>query len=107
MSRYFPRYVVVAISKEGIPWSVVRRRPQLCSKLRSKEIAVCRNIGKIEEAIINVSDLIVADKSIARSYFQIAYNVLRHRLILTYEAEAENIRTDDVIKEILTQIEVS
>lgn len=37
----------------------------------------------------------------------IAYNVLRHRLILTYEAEAENIRTDDVIKEILTQIEVN
>lgn len=36
----------------------------------------------------------------------IAYNTLRHRLILTYEAEAENIRTDDVIKEILTQIEV-
>lgn len=37
----------------------------------------------------------------------IAYNVLRHRMILTYEAEAENIRTDDVIKEILTQIEVN
>lgn len=37
----------------------------------------------------------------------IAYNVLRHRLILTYEAEAENIKTDDVIKEILTQIEVN
>jgi MoxR-like ATPase len=37
----------------------------------------------------------------------IAYNVLRHRLILTYEAEAENIKTDDIIKEILTQIEVN
>lgn len=36
----------------------------------------------------------------------IAYNVLRHRLILTYEAEAENMKTDDIIKEILTQIEV-
>lgn len=36
----------------------------------------------------------------------IAYNTLRHRLILTYEAEAENIRADDVIKEILTQIEM-
>lgn len=36
----------------------------------------------------------------------VAYNVLRHRLILTYEAEAENIKTDDVIKEILTQVEV-
>lgn len=37
----------------------------------------------------------------------IAYNVLRHRLILTYEAEAENIKTDDIIKEVLTQIEVN
>ncbi len=37
----------------------------------------------------------------------VAYNVLRHRLILTYEAEAENIKTDDVIKEILTQVEVA
>lgn len=36
----------------------------------------------------------------------IAYHVLRHRLILTYEAEAENIKTDEVIKEILSQIEV-
>lgn len=36
----------------------------------------------------------------------IAYNVLRHRLILTYEAEAENMKPDEVIKEILGQIEV-
>lgn len=36
----------------------------------------------------------------------IAYHVLRHRLILTYESEAENVKTDDVIKEILGQIEV-
>lgn len=36
----------------------------------------------------------------------VAYNVLRHRLILTYEAEAENITTDNVIKEILSQVEV-
>jgi MoxR-like ATPase len=37
----------------------------------------------------------------------IAYNVLRHRMILTYEAEAENMKTDDIIKEILTQVEVA
>ena len=36
----------------------------------------------------------------------IAYNVLRHRLILTYEAEAENVKSDDIIKEVLGQIEV-
>jgi MoxR-like ATPase len=36
----------------------------------------------------------------------IIYHVLRHRLILTYEAEAENVTTDGVIKEILNQVEV-
>ncbi len=36
----------------------------------------------------------------------IAYSVLRHRLILTYEAEAENVKSDEVVKEILATIEV-
>ncbi|USN47524.1 MAG: MoxR family ATPase [Pseudobdellovibrionaceae bacterium] len=36
----------------------------------------------------------------------IVYHVLRHRLILTYEAEAEEVTTEDVIKEILSQVEV-
>ncbi len=36
----------------------------------------------------------------------IAYNVLRHRLILSFEAEAEEIKSDEVIKELLGQIEV-
>lgn len=36
----------------------------------------------------------------------IAYDVLRHRIILTYEAEAEEMNTDDIIKQILNTIEV-
>lgn len=36
----------------------------------------------------------------------VAHQVLRHRLILTYEAEAENIKSDDVINEILRSVEV-
>jgi MoxR-like ATPase len=36
----------------------------------------------------------------------IAYNVLRHRLILSFEAEAEEIKSDAVIKEVLSQVEV-
>jgi MoxR-like ATPase len=35
-----------------------------------------------------------------------AMDVLRHRLILTYEAEAEGIKADDVIKKILDHLEV-
>ena len=34
----------------------------------------------------------------------IAYDVLRHRLLLNYEGQAENIRKDDIVKEILQKI---
>lgn len=37
---------------------------------------------------------------------KIAPHVLRHRLILTFEAEAENIKSDQVIQEILKVVEV-
>jgi len=36
----------------------------------------------------------------------IAADVLRHRIILTYEAEAEETTTDDIIKHILNEVEV-
>jgi MoxR-like ATPase len=37
---------------------------------------------------------------------EIAYDVLRHRLLLTYEAEAENITSEDLITQILNTIPV-
>ena len=36
----------------------------------------------------------------------VAYDVLRHRMILTYEAEAEQKTTEDVIREILAAVPV-
>jgi MoxR-like ATPase len=36
----------------------------------------------------------------------VAYDVLRHRIGLTYEAEAENMTSVDIINEILNMIEV-
>lgn len=36
----------------------------------------------------------------------VCYDVLRHRIGLTYEAEAQNITTEDVITEILNKVEV-
>ena len=37
----------------------------------------------------------------------VAYSVLRHRIILSFEAESEEVKTEDLIKEILSQIEVN
>jgi MoxR-like ATPase len=36
----------------------------------------------------------------------VAYDVMRHRIILNYEGEAENIKTDDIIKEIISKVPV-
>jgi MoxR-like ATPase len=36
----------------------------------------------------------------------VATDVLRHRIGLTYEAEAENMKTEDVVREILDAVEV-
>jgi len=37
---------------------------------------------------------------------ELAADVLRHRIIITYEAEAENITSDDIIQQILARVEV-
>lgn len=36
----------------------------------------------------------------------VCYDVLRHRIGLTYEAEAENISSEDIITEVLNKVEV-
>ena len=36
----------------------------------------------------------------------LCHDVLRHRIGLTYEAEAENITSEDVITEILNSVEI-
>ena len=36
----------------------------------------------------------------------VAHDVMRHRIGLTYEAEAENITSEDIINEILNSVEV-
>jgi len=36
----------------------------------------------------------------------VCYDVLRHRIGLTYEAEAENITSEEIITEVLNAVEV-
>jgi len=37
---------------------------------------------------------------------ELAYDVLRHRIILSYEAEAEELTSDDIVKRVLSGVEV-
>jgi len=71
------------------------------------------NYGSSPRASINLASASKAYAFIKRRGYVIpedvravAYDVMRHRIGLTYEAEAENIATTDIITEILNTVEV-
>ena len=77
------------------------------------QIAGLLQVGGSPRATINLSKASRAHAFLrgrgfvtAEDVKAIAYHVLRHRLILTYEAEAEGVGTDEVIKEVLNHVEV-
>jgi len=76
-------------------------------------IANLINVGGSPRATINLTKSAKAHAFIRGRGFvtpedvkAIAYDVLRHRILLTYEAEAEEMKSDAVIREILNKIEV-
>jgi MoxR-like ATPase len=58
-------------------------------------------IGSKANAFLNGRGYVIPD-----DIRDVGYDILRHRLILTYEAQAEDITTDDVIEKIFMGIEV-
>ena len=36
----------------------------------------------------------------------VGFNVMRHRILLTYEAEAENVSSEDILRNIFEAVEV-
>jgi MoxR-like ATPase len=78
-----------------------------------EKFAALINYGASPRASINMALAAKAFAFIKRRGYVIpediravAHDVMRHRIGLTYEAEAENIKTEDIINEILNTIEV-
>ena len=58
-------------------------------------------IASKADALMN-GDSYVTPKNVRN----VAYNVLRHRILLNYEGQAENVKTDDIITEILSKVPI-
>src|SRR3989344_2977489 len=56
-------------------------------------------IGAKAEALLQGSNYVTAG-----NVKKIAFDVMRHRILLNYEGQAENIKTDEIIKEILQKV---
>lgn len=65
----------------------------------SPRASIALYIASKAEALMN-GRLYVIPKDVV----EVAYPVLRHRLILNYEAEAENITSEDIIKQVLERV---
>jgi MoxR-like ATPase len=65
--------------------------------------------GSIGLYIASKADALVRGRSYVtpQNVKNVAYNVLRHRLIINYEGQAENITSDKIIEEILSKLPVS
>ena len=71
------------------------------------------NFGGSPRASINIALAAKAHAFLQRRGFvipedvrEVVTDVLRHRIGLTYEAEAENVSTEDIIKQIVNTVEV-
>ncbi|MBI1797983.1 MAG: AAA family ATPase [Candidatus Eisenbacteria bacterium] len=86
------------------------REPEKCGLAELKPLI---RFGASPRASINLTTAARAMAFLRRRGFvipedvkELAADVLRHRIILTYEAEAEEKTTDDVIQQILASVEV-
>ncbi len=102
-------YVDEKVKKYIINLVNATRRPQ-DYKLKMDNLI---ELGASPRATISFLALARAEALISGEYFvgpqtikDIAPDVLRHRVMLTYEAEAQNLNTDDLIKMILDAVEV-
>ncbi len=67
----------------------------------SPRAAINLFIGAKADAILQGKDYISP-----QNIKNVAYDVMRHRIILNYKGEAEKIKTDDIIKEILHKVPI-
>jgi len=101
LSEDIERYIVKIVDATRNPEKYKIKTGKYLAYGGSPRASISLFIGAKAEALIN-GDKFVTPKDVKST----AYEVLRHRMILNYEGQAEEIKPDDVITEILSKIPV-
>ena len=78
-------------------------------KLEEEKLIIRQNINGEKfnvKPILKADEILEARKVVRQVYLDVAHDVLRHRIGLTYEAEASNMTSDEIISKILNKVEV-
>lgn len=102
MDERIEKYIVDLVFATRVPeeYNLARFR-QLISFGCSPRASISLAQAARAYAFINRRAFVIPDDIRA-----VAYDVMRHRIGLTYEAEAENIRSEDIIREVLHNVVV-
>ena len=97
-SEAIEKYIVQIVSKTR---DKEDEYSQYVSYGASPRASIALFIASKAEALMNGRDYVIPD-----DVKMVAYPILRHRIILNYEAEAENVTTDKIIEQILGKVDV-
>lgn len=97
-SEAIEKYIVQIVSKTR---DREEEYSQYVSYGASPRASIALFIASKAEALMNGRDYVIPE-----DVKVVAYPILRHRIILNYEAEAENVTTDKIIEQILGKVDV-
>ncbi len=102
MDEKIERYIVdiVAASRDPDAYELAEIK-DLVAYGASPRASLYLKIGSKANAFLNGRGYVIPD-----DIRDIGYDILRHRLILTYEAQAEDITSEDIIEKIFSGVEV-
>ena len=103
VSESIEKYIIEIIFASRKPSSVnLNELDNFISFGASPRASINLSLSAKANAFFNNRDYVTPD-----DIKEVAYDVLNHRVILNYEAEAEGIRSEEIIKKILDKIEIN
>ena len=99
LSKDVERYILRLVEATRFPEKYGIKTGKYINWGGSPRASIGLFIGAKAEALLNGKDFVTP-----QHIKNVAHDVMRHRLILSYEAEAEKVTSDDIIKEILSKV---
>lgn len=99
LSKEVEDYILRIVESTRYPDKYGLRTGKYISWGGSPRASIGLYIGSKAEALLNGKEFVTP-----QHVKNVAHDILRHRLILSYEAEAEKVTSDDIIKEILSKV---
>ena len=99
LSKEVEKYILRIVEATRFPEKYGLKTGKYITWGGSPRASIGLYIGAKADALLNGKDFVTP-----QHIKNVAHDVLRHRLILSYEAEADKVTSDDIVKEVLSRV---